>query len=251
MPRYHFPWDLFLGLVRDLPARRRSFVDDCAAMASRIAPPAILEGMDCIPPRGGIVLAANHYQRPGLWIGWPGAVITATVAEARGGQTLHWLATGGLRLFQWRGTGPEIPLTRAIFGAVAQTYGMAALPLSSGGARSAAIRTWLRWLAAGEPIGIFPEGLRGRSDGLRHPEPGFDTLCRLLRRQGAMLLPCGVSETGDQLRIRFGQPSLFPDGADRVMQDIASLLPSDIRGVYQDVQIAPVGAQAVSGGSLD
>src|SRR5947209_8732914 len=80
MARFPFPWDLLLGVIRDLPAGRRSMLVDCAYLVSRLEPAPVIEGADLVPASGPLVIAANHYQRPGLWIGWAGAVVTLAVA---------------------------------------------------------------------------------------------------------------------------------------------------------------------------
>lgn len=241
MSRYPFAWDLFFRLVLQVPTGRRSLAADCALLASRIEPPPIVEGLCHIPTVGPVVVAANHYQRRGLWIAWPGMVITLALAERRKiDPPVHWLVSGGLQAFQWKAKGPEVPLTRALFRSVARIYGMTALPVKGSGDRAAAIRQWLRWTEKGHALGIFPEGLAGRDRRLGRPEPGFAGLCRLFAAKPVPVLPCGIYERDDVLHIRFGPCLPSGETEDRVMSSIAALLPVQLRGDYSDVTTPPL-----------
>lgn len=229
-----FPWDLGLALVRDVPRGRRSLVQDCTAMASRLTPTPIITGTGHIPAEGPVVVAANHYQHRGLWIGWPGAVVTVAISDRRKDQSgVNWLVTGGLRLGQSRQRGPEIPIAGYLFRRMARTYGITALPLSGSSRRAAALRSWLRGLDNGSVLGVFPEGLAGTSRELRRPEPGFERLSRILAQRGATMLPAAIHEEDGRLRILFG--AAFPAGSsDDTMKAIAALLPRPQRGPFGD-----------------
>lgn len=229
-----FPWDLFLALARDLPRGQRSLIDDCRDMVSRIRPAPVITGEDNIPLHGPVIVASNHYQRRGLWIGWSGALVTVTVHDRRTDTVpIHWLVTGGLRLRQSRGEGAEVPLSGFVFRAVARAYGMTSLPLSSSVQRATAVRAWLRALDRGEALGFFPEGLAGRSDGLRRPEPGVAHLARIFAALGVPVLPVAVFEEQRRLQARFGPP-LWGASSDDTMQAIARLLPQSLRGPYRE-----------------
>jgi len=237
--RYPFPWGRFLGLAMNLPAGHRSLPADCASMVARITPTLVLLGEHNIPASGPVVLAANHYQRTGLWIAWPGAVITDAVARRRGDDPpLHWLVTGDLQCSQSQGRGPQVPLARPLLEAVARCYQMAALPPRGSTGRAAAVHRWLEWAAKGEALGIFPEGTQGRAGRLRQPESGFDHLVRLLARRAIPVLPVGICELAGAMQICFGEPVAVgaspPErsSADEVMDAIARLLPESMRGPY-------------------
>jgi hypothetical protein len=229
---YPFPWRTFARLSRDIATKReRSMLADGDSMweKARITPE--LCGLDNIPTGGPMVIAANHYQRRGLWIAWPAALINSGIADRRGG-TPHWLATGELQLFQWRNQGPTLPGSRRILGAVAATYGMVPLPLGDPSERAAAVHRWLRYLKDGEIIGIFPEGLHGRSDRLGDPEDGIDSLMKVLGRLAVPVIPVGVFENGGRMVASFGDDCSASGSAKGLMRAIATQLPSEMRGEY-------------------
>jgi hypothetical protein len=226
---YPFPWVTFAKLSVDIAARRqRSALEDGASMWSRAGVMPELCGLDNIPTDGPVVIAANHYERRGLWIAWPAALINSGVAQRRDGVP-HWLSTGELRLFQWRNQGPIVPGSRRILAAVASTYGMVPLPLVDRHGRAAALHRWVRYLKDGRAVGIFPEGLRGRSDQLGPPQEGIDQLLQLLRRLQVPVIPVGVSETEHSMVASFGQQCSADGSAGALMEAIATQLPGNMR----------------------
>jgi 1-acyl-sn-glycerol-3-phosphate acyltransferase len=119
----------------------------------------------------------------------------------------------------------------------------------------AAQRIAVEHLAAGRPIGIFPEGTRSRDGILREPKAG---VALLAMRSGAPLLPVAISGSGKifpgrsrwphrtRVDIRIGTPFSLPHqpdgrldreamdaGTERIMQEIAALLPEWQRGRYR------------------
>lgn len=242
MARYPFPWHLVIPVGIALWGGERSFARDCADLVGRIEPPPLTTGLEHIPVDGPVMVVANHFQRPGLWIGWAGAVLTAAIGSRRGTDpAVHWLATGSIQLLQRSRRGPEIPLTRGLLRRVARLYSMSALPLGDRAERAAVLRAWLRWLLRGEVIGIFPEGLAGKSDHLRRPEPGFEMLLRVAKRAGAAVVPAGIHESDGRMVVAFGPP--VSGGAELVMREIARLLPASMHGPYAACDISPSGAR--------
>ncbi|MGH2447180.1 MAG: lysophospholipid acyltransferase family protein [Chloroflexota bacterium] len=202
---------------------------EAASMVARLPNPPHISGTENIPLQGPAAIAANHYQRRGLWIAWPGAVITNAVAARReDNQEMHWLVTGGLRWQQWRQSGAVVPLTRFLFAAMARAYQMSAVPLDDVAGQARAVRRWLRWLRQGEVAGIFPEGLAGRGGVLGEAEDGFEPLCHLLQRANIPIVPAGVWERDRQIVLRFGQP-VSGATADEVMKRIGALLPPELQ----------------------
>jgi hypothetical protein len=238
MARYPFPWDLVIPVGAAMFTGGRSFLGDCSDLVRRIDPPPMIVGVEHIPIEGPVMIVANHFQRPGLWIGWAGAVLTVAIGRRRGADPpVHWLTTGSIQMLQRSRRGPEVPLTRRLLRRVARLYSMAALPLGDRAERAAVLSAWLRWLRHGEVVGIFPEGLAGRSDHLRRPEPGFDVLLRVAARAGAAVVPAGIHEAEGQMVVAFG-PSVS-GGAESVMREIARLLPPSMHGPYTMCQASP------------
>lgn len=116
-------------------------------------------------------------------------------------------------------------------------------------------RIALEHLAAGRPIGIFPEGTRSRTGVLGKPKVG---VALLAMRSGAPVLPVGISGSGKifpgrsrwphrtRVDIRIGKPFQLPhqptgrldraaltEGTDRIMGEIAALLPEWQQGRYR------------------
>jgi 1-acyl-sn-glycerol-3-phosphate acyltransferase len=119
----------------------------------------------------------------------------------------------------------------------------------------AAQRIALEHLAAGRPIGVFPEGTRSRNGVLREPKFGVSLLAM---RSGAAILPVGITGSGKifpgrsrwphrtRVDIRIGKPFSLPhqpdgrldrkalaEGTERIMLEIAALLPEWQQGRYR------------------
>ena len=138
--------------------------------------------------------------------------------------------------------------------------GLSSFPVRRGQSDRQAIRTALEYLRAGSCVGMFPEGTRSRSGGLRKAHPGAGLLAL---RSRATIQPVGMVGTSKlrhplsvlgrpRIDIIFGEPFELPtrggDGRDLspaeatalMMQRIAELLPPELRGEY--AERAPVGA---------
>ncbi len=186
-----------------------------------------VEGVEHVPREGPFIIVSNHTSNvdPPL-VGWAtghqvGRIINFMAKiEMRGWPIIGWLATQSAVYFVRRGEGDR-----------------------------AAQRFSLEALAAGRPIGIFPEGTRSRDGHLKPLKPGATFLAM---RSGAPLLPVGIAGThrifpghsrwphSTKIRIRIGEPFALPHqpdgrldrealaaGTDRIMGEIARLLPPD------------------------
>jgi 1-acyl-sn-glycerol-3-phosphate acyltransferase len=123
-----------------------------------------------------------------------------------------------------------------------------------GEADRAAHRAALELLASGRPIALFPEGTRSRNGVLSSAQSG---VALLAMRSGAPVVPVGISGTErifpgrsrmphrTHITVRIGRPLALPhqpagrldrailaEQTDRVMSEIATLLPAWQRGRY-------------------
>ena len=189
-------------------------------------------GLEHVPTAGAFIMVSNHTSN--LDPPFIGAVI-----GRRTGRPLHFMAKEEIRhwpLVDWLARGSGVFFVRR------------------GEGDRAAQRIALEHLAAGRPIGIFPEGTRARNGVLREPKVG---VALLAMRSGAPLLPVGISGSGKifpgrsrwphrtRVDIRIGAPFSLPHqpsgklsreameaGTERIMEEIAALLPDWQKGRY-------------------
>lgn len=205
---YPVPWDLVFGLTGHIRrGTRRDLNDFTAHVVARMQPPPLVEGLEHLPDDPRFVLAANHYQRKGLWILHPASVLTQAVVARYGplDPPLRWLVTANWP--RWR-FGPlsfrspgDLVLPRV-------AHALWCFPVSFHGANPAfsarTIRQLLRELPAiACPIGLFPEGVAGVAGTLGPALPGID---RLLRRVGRPVVPALIGEHSGRLVVRFAAP---------------------------------------------
>ncbi len=205
--KYPVPWDLVLGLTPHIAHGTVASLDDLTrAIAARIYPPPLIEGLDYLPENPRFVLVANHYQRKGLWIAHPVSVITQAIRRryGTGDPPVRWVVTANwppIRMGSFRIASPGDVLLPKVARALS-CYPVSFVG-SNPGFTASSIRRLLRDLPhLDRPLGLFPEGVAGSAGVLTGPLPGVD---RLLRRIGWPLVPVGISEfNGEQLRFRFG-----------------------------------------------
>jgi 1-acyl-sn-glycerol-3-phosphate acyltransferase len=191
-----------------------------------------LEGLENVPRHGAFILASNHLSLadPPI-VGW--------AAGYRTGRVIHFMAKEEMR--RW-----------PILGWLATQSGV--FFVRRGEADRAAHRVALELLAAGRPIALFPEGTRSRNGVLASAQSG---VALLAMRSGAPIVPVGISGTErifpgrsrmphrTRITVRIGRPlslphqpagrldrALLAEQTERVMGEIAALLPAWQRGRY-------------------
>ncbi|MBI4317472.1 MAG: hypothetical protein HY675_03200 [Chloroflexi bacterium] len=234
--------------------KRRSPFEDAKRAISLLSPAPIVEGHHHVPRRAPFVLVGNHYEAPGLWIGWVAAAITVALGEARepGQREIRWVVHPEWGWFEAFGRWVPNPVTSLIFPRAIQVWGMIPMPArpSDVSGRARALRQILSHLRPRsnsaalepEPIGLFPEGTATST--LREAKPGSGALLHRINRLGVPLLPVGTYLDGNVLIVRFGPPfhvveSTAGPGEDtdsyvrrQVMTAIGQLLPEQLWGPY-------------------
>lgn len=221
-PRYPITWGLAGGLLWATLARsQRSFVHDARRAVAALRPPMEVVGGEHVPPTGPLLVACNHYSRPGFQAWWIGFAITAAIAERRAradDEEVAWVMTAAWRFegSRWRHR-VLTPASRWAFARVARVYGFVTMPPMPPAPdemqeRAAAVlrtvRLARRLAKTGGILGLAPEG-RDVPVGLAEPPPGAGEFIALLVDAGMTLLPAAVSEPGGRLRVRFG-PAFVP-----------------------------------------
>ena len=192
-----------------------------------------VEGQESIPPRGPLIIAANHLSNA-----------DPPVVVASSNRKLHSLAKEGLF---------KTPVGAWFF---SRCY---AHPVKEGQVERTALRWALRVLERDGALLVFPEGARSRTRGLQPAMPGIGYLAF---KSQAPVLPVGVTGTEHipgywriafpfcKMNVRFGEPFTLPaiegrlsreilqQGADMVMERIAQLLPPGYRGHYSTANIS-------------
>lgn len=229
---YPIPWDVVFRLTPYLRANLPCSFDEISRAVAERAPAPLVEGE--LPEDPRFVLAVNHYERPGLWIAHSACALTQIVRRRYGpaDPPVRWVVTANwppLRVGPLRIPSPgDLLLPR-----VARVLSCYAVPFSGSDPAGAAV-TLKRLLgdAPGldRPIGLFPEGVRGRAGEVGKALPGTGRLLKRLARTGFSVQPAGISEAG-RFVFRFGETMkpeeviALEDPASAVMNAIRRLTP--------------------------
>lgn len=177
-------------------------------IVSRLCPRPEFRGLENLPESPRFVLAANHYQRKGLWILHTAAALTRPLCDRYGPAEppVRWMVTANWPRIK---LGPlELPSPGDwLLPKVAHT--LWCYPVSFAGTNprytARSLRAILREAPKMRcPLGIFPEGVAGTADKLYPPLEGMDRLLARLARVGLPVLPARVSESAG-LIVEFGK----------------------------------------------
>ena len=191
--------------------------------------PGRVEGLEHVPRQGPVLVVANHASNlDPLFVGYG--------VGHRTNRIIHFMAKEEMR--HW-----------PVIGFLARNAGVFFVRRGEGD-RSAQ-RLAFDLLADGRMVGVFPEGTRSRDGQMRDARAGAALLAI---RTGAPVLPVGVAGTHaifpgrsrwphrNQITIRIGQVFSLPvqadgldrealrAGTDRIMREVAALLPPEQRG---------------------
>ena len=206
--RYPVPWDLLAGLGPHIARGTRTSVDAFTAeVVRRMVPPPEVSGAEHLPSTARFVLAANHYQRKGLWILHAASALTQAIRQhyGPGDPPVRWMVTANwprIRVGRFSVPSPgDILLPR-----VAHVW--SCYPVSFVGTNPSytarSIRRILTELPQSDrPLGLFPEGARGVAGQITRALPGVSRFLTRLSSLGVPVVPVGVSERG-RLILRFG-----------------------------------------------
>jgi hypothetical protein len=231
-----------IQILRDMLARKhRSFRADSIRFLRSL--PIRYAGPE--PDASGQTLfLVNHYSRPGIpaWVG-PMAVAARLSAE------MHWAMTSA-----WTYPDPArsrlvTPFTEWALARLATVYGFTTMPPMPPHPedmlrRVTAVRRILKIARASHPaIGLVPEGMDSPDGRLMDPPPGVGRFIGHIAQEGYVWIPVGVWRDDSKIHVRFGasfvmdpimgespQPDRFI--AHQVMAQIATLLPSEMRGSF-------------------
>jgi 1-acyl-sn-glycerol-3-phosphate acyltransferase len=196
--------------------------------------PVRISGVENVPRKGAYLIVINHislYDPPFVLAFWP-------VAPEGVGAVDIWQRKGQSALVSYYG----------------------GIPIHRGEYDRQVIEKLVAVLDSGRPLLISPEGGRSHKPGMRRAAPG---VAFLVEKAGVPVVPVGVVGTTDDyleralhgkrplLEMRIGESFRLDSAqdsglahrvvrqrnADRIMFQIAALLPSDYQGVYADDSI--------------
>jgi 1-acyl-sn-glycerol-3-phosphate acyltransferase len=221
-----------MAFVYTVPIRHRiarAILRPAFRLLFHILSPIKITGRKNVPKKGGYLIAFNHvssYDPPFIIAFWPAVPEAAGAVEIweRAGQSTLARLFGGFQVHRGE-------FDRQV------------------------IKKMLDALQSGRPLVIAPEGGRSHTPGMRKAEPG---VAYLVEKTGVPVVPVGIVGTTDDyadrgfhfkrppLEMHIGKPISLPPvegkgaarheslqaNADRIMREIASLLPPEYRGVY-------------------
>ena len=247
MGTYRFPATFLAARMLDVLRRRPAppFAVEMRPAFERYRSAVVIQGQEHLPRTGAFIIAANHYQRPGLGAEWIAIGISIAVSDAIPGADLRWMhqdGGDGYRLLDRVPVPP--PVARRFLGWISRRYGFLPVVVDDAGGRAPMLREAYRLLHRDAiPIAIMPEGANATPNGELAPvREGAGPALAWLSAGEIPIVPVAVHETDDaRLTIAF-LPAVVPerrsaqDGrssvADDLMRRIAGVLPAPLRGPY-------------------
>ena len=192
-----------------------------------------VEGRECVPPKGPLLVVSNHQSN------MDPPILSASIPRR-----ITFMAKRGL-------------FHNPVASYFLKAYG--AFPLNQNGGDLAAIQRSIQLLSRDAAMVIFPEGTRSPR-AMRKAIPG---IALVALRSGAPILPVGITGTErigppwqvaiptGEFRVKIGQPFSIPPMEGRVgreqleaittmiMERVADLLPECYRGVYAHDKKSP------------
>jgi hypothetical protein len=189
----------------------------------------------------GTLITTNHFSAPDFHAWW----ITITISAVYPAN-IHWVVTSG-----WENSGWLTGFTHWLFPFGSRILGFTPMPAmppnpTEASQRARAVRRVLSFAShtAHPVVGLAPEGVDTPGGVLGKLPPGVGRFIILLSEYCPQIYPVGVWKSNGQIRLKFGEPyqlslpvELTAKERDRwvgntVMQRIAALLPSSLRGDY-------------------
>lgn len=228
-------------LTSALLAKRRSPAIDGESVWHDITPPILLVGEVDSLPNGPCVIAANHLNGPGIWVGLGAALIAAVLGRKDPNVVIRGVGVAAYRDFKLGGFVP-IPdaLTRFIFRRFYAVYGIIGMPHISEGAspRSGAVRSILAALRKNEIVILFPEGRNVENFVMREIQPGVGDLLILATRMNVPIVTIAMAPSGTTFSVTIGSRMNIPVvGSGHEIEtllghSLADMLPAPLRGPY-------------------
>jgi 1-acyl-sn-glycerol-3-phosphate acyltransferase len=225
---------------------RRIFRDDSRVAVSGINPPLHILHQENIPQDGPCVITINHYTDSGFHIWWAAFAISSLIQPP-----VHWVIAG-----EWTAPGKwyepiKSAVSRFASNRIARIYDFTTMPPMPPREkdieeRAASVRKVLEFArrARNPIIGLAPEGGDQPNGVLTMPASGSGRFALLLAAQGLRFMPVGVYESGGEFCLNFGESyelkiphGLSADEKDSaaariIMENIAPLLPENLRGIF-------------------
>jgi hypothetical protein len=186
-------------------------------------------GLELLPASPKFVLAANHYQRKGLWILHPCSVITVALQRHYGLEDppVRWVVTANWP--PWK-LGPLTIPSPGDWLLPRVAHALHCYPVSFAGTDPAMTARSYRALLKDldRPLGLFPEGVAGTAFHEADPLPGVERLLLLLAKKNWPVVPCRISENESRLDVQFRE-TIQPAELLRAGESAARLVMQRIR----------------------